>query len=239
VSRALLAVLAVGVGAAATADPTLAHRAVGIRLGDHPAFVRVVVDFVEGPLRFHEAEATDPFPFGEGRARLRVTFPRIRTQAAPVTALGVSVRVSQGTNEITVHVAAQPRRFKYVAYFVLSDPDRLVIDLWKAAPPTPAAVVRVAPDGCLTLDRFSVLRERVTAAGRERNLFEHSHVVRVRGSDGRVVAERPVTSVAGRWTVSFPYRVTRTQPGTLEAAALSARDGALDCIVQARVTLRP
>jgi len=231
--------LAAWLAVSPSADPATAHRAIGIRVGEHPAFVRVVVDFTDGRLRFHEVDATDPSPFGDGRGRLRVSSPGIRTQASPVTAVGVRVRITQGMNEVNVHVEAQPRRFKYLAYFVLSAPERLVIDLWKARPPTPPAEVRRAPDRCLTLERFSVVSGRVTAAGGERNLFEHSHVVRVRGLDGRVVAERPVTSAAGRWSVTFPYRVLRAQPGTLEAVALSAKDGALDCIVQVRVMLRP
>jgi len=227
------AVVSVGV------EPAAAHHAVGVRLGNHPAFVRVVVDFNEGPLRFHEVDSTDPQPFGDGLARLRISAPGIRTSAPRVTALGVRVLIRQGTGQIFVQLETQPRRFKYLSYFVLSAPDRLVIDLWKAGPPVRAAEIRRAPDRCLTLARFSVASGRVTASGRERNLFEHSHVVRVRGSNGRILAERPVTSAGGRWSVSFPYRAGRSQPGTLEAAALSAKDGALDCIVQVRVTLRP
>src|SRR6266508_4300358 len=219
------------------AQTAAAHRAVGIRLGDHPAFVRVVVDFVQGPVEFNQVESTDPFPF-DGHATVRVDFPGISTQASPRTALGVSVRITQGANQIFVRIDAQPRRFKYLSYFVLSGPDRLVIDLWKAAPPVPAAEIRRAPDRCLTLATFSVAGGRVRASGTERNLFEHGLVVRVRGSDGRIVAEKPETG-QGTWSTNFPYRVAATQPGTLEAVALSAKDGALVCIVQVRVTLRP
>jgi hypothetical protein len=238
---ALLATVAAAASLAmpATADAGAAHRAVGVRIGEHPAFVRVVVDFAEGPVRFHEVEATDPSPFADGRVTLRVDFPGIRTQAAPVRARGVDVQLTQGADRIFIRTRASLRRFKHMGYFVLSGPDRLVIDLWKAAPPTPAAEVRRAPDRCLALERFSTASGRVSAAGRERNLFEHSHVVILRRADGRAVAERPVTSAGGRWSVSFPYSVSSTQAGTLEAVAFSAKDGALDCIVQVRVTLRP
>jgi hypothetical protein len=61
----------------------------------------------------------------------------------------------------------------------------------------------------------------------------------LRRTNGSIAAERPVTSAGGRWSVTFPYRVTSVQAGTLEGAALSAKDGALECIVQVRVTLRP
>jgi hypothetical protein len=219
-----------------SAQAAVAHRAVGIRFGDHPAFVRVVVDFVEGPVEFNEVESTDPFPF-DGRAQLRIDFPGIRAQASPRTALGVSVRITQGTNQIFVKIDTQRTRFKYLSYFVLTGPDRLVIDLWKSAPPVPAAEIRRAPDRCLTLERFSVTPGRVTASGRERFLFEHGLVVRIRNAAGRKIAEKPETGPT--WSTSFPYRVLRTQPGTLEAVALSAKDGQLVCIVQVRVTLRP
>ncbi len=240
--RVLCAALALALAslaaAALTAGTAMAHRAVGVRVGDNLAFVRVVVDFTEGPLRFHEVDATDPQPFGDGVARLRVSSPGIRTSAARVTALGVRVLVRQGTGSIFIEVEAQPQRFKYVSYFVLSGPERLVIDLWKAVPPVPGAQIRRAPDRCLTLGRFSVRGGRVTASGRERNLFEHSLVVLIRGAGGRLIRELPVTGVSGRWNAAFPYTVGRPQAGTLEAVALSAKDGALDCIVQVRVTLR-
>ncbi len=239
-ARLAAALLVVACAAVSLAiEPAGAHHAVGVRLGDHAAFVRMVVDFTQGPLRFHEVDATDPQPFGDGLARLRVSSPGIRTSAPRTTAYGVRVLFRQGAGQIFVQLEAQPRRFKYLSYFVLSGPDRLVIDLWKGAPPVPGAQIRTARDRCLTLARFSVASGRVTASGRERNLFEHSHVVRLRGSNGRLVAERPVTSAGGRWSVSFPYATLRAQPGTLEAVALSAKDGALDCIVQVRVTLRP
>ncbi len=115
-------------------ESVAAHRAVGVRLGNQPGFVRVVVDFTEGPLRFHQVDATDPQPFGDGLARLRVSFPGIRTSAPRVTALGVRVLIKQGTGQILVQLETPPRRFKYLSYFVLSAPERLVIDLWKAEP---------------------------------------------------------------------------------------------------------
>jgi hypothetical protein len=234
--RLLVTAVAAGCASApGSAEASSAHLALRVRIGDHPAFVRAVVDFTDGRLRFQEVEATDPFPFRDGRVALRVDVPGVRTQAAPARAHGIIVRLAQARNRVFVAVTATPRRFKYIDHFLLSRPERAVIDLWKAAPPTPAAEVRRGRDGCLTLAAFSVAGGRVTAAGRERNLFEHNHVVSLRGANGAIVAERPVTSSGGRWRVSFPYRVPRSQAGTLEGVALSARDGALACIVQARV----
>jgi hypothetical protein len=43
---------------------------------------------------------------------------------------------------------------------------------------------------------------------------------------------------AGRWSAKLRYRTTRRQFGTLEGVAASAKDGALACLVQERVTLR-
>ena len=181
------------------------------------------------------------------RPRTRVRFPPPPLPArdlapahagAPISGRGSGHSSGRAEASIFVQIEAPRRRFKYVSYVVLSGPERLVADLWKAAPPVRAAQIRRAPDRCLTLGRFSVAGGRVTAAGRERNLFEHSLVVRIRGRDGRLVRERPATAASGRWNVAFSYTVGRSQAGTLEAVALSARDGALDCIVQVRVTLR-
>jgi hypothetical protein len=145
------------------------------------------------------------------------------------------VRVLQGRNRITVKLTAAPHRFKYVSYVSLRNPERLVVDLWKSAPPVAAAQIRRAPDGCLALTRFDVSARHAAAAGTERNLFEHAFVVRLRAADGRVLAQQPRTSAAGRWISSFRYPAVRRQAGTLEAVAESAKDGALVCLVQMRV----
>ena len=41
--------------------------------------------------------------------------------------------------------------------------------------------------------------------------------------------------MARRWSTNFGYRSVARQTGTLEAVALSAKDGTLDCLVQVRV----
>jgi hypothetical protein len=210
--------------------------ATGIRVGDHPAFVRVVVDFTGGSLLAGEVVAADPQPFGDGVVRLPLTRPGVRTTAAPVTAQGVTTRVRQGAGRIVIRLAGARRRFKYVGYTALHAPERLVIDLWKSAPPSAAAEVRTAPDGCLSLQRARVTASRVTARGRELDLFEHSLVVRLRRAGGRIAAQRATTAAAGRWSTRFGYAAGR-QTGTLEAVALSAKDGTLDCIVQVRARL--
>ena len=209
------------------------------RIADHPAFVRAVVDFAHGEIRrpSEMLVATDPEPFGDGIARVRLGQRGVRTTARTVRAHGVTVRVLQGRNRITVRLAAAPHRFKYVSYTSLHNPERLVVDLWKSAPPVAAAQIRRAPGGCLELTRYDVSARHAAAAGTERNLFEHAFVVRLRAADGGVLAQLPRTSARGRWTSSFRYPAERRQAGTLEAVAESAKDGALVCLVQVRVRI--
>jgi hypothetical protein len=227
------ALLASAVPASADAALT-AHR---IRVGDHAAFVRVVVDFSGGRVLAGEVVATDPDPFGDGVVRLPLTHRGVRTTAAPVAAHGVSARVSRRSGRIVIRLAGAPRRFKYARVSSLQSPGRLVVDLYKSAPPSAAATILVAPDRCLSLGRATVSGRRVRAAGGEGELFEHSLVVRVRRRGGRILGQRPVTAAAGRWSTSFRVPGAGRQAGTLEAVALSAKDGTLDCLVQLRVRL--
>ena len=74
----------------------------------------------------------------------------------------------------------------------------------------------------------------MTASGRERDLFEHSLVVRLRRTGGAIHRQKAETAPDRRWTTSFAYP-RRRGSGTLEAVALSAKDGTLDCLVQVRV----
>jgi hypothetical protein len=234
--RNVTLVLAGTVAPLAVADTAAARlTATGIRVGDHPGFVRVVVDFTGGTVLTGEVVATDPNPFGDGVVRLPLSHRRVRTTAAPVNALGVSASIRQRRGRIVIRLAGAPRRFKYVGYHAQSNPQRLVIDMIKSAPPVPAAEVLTGAGGCLTLRNFAVTNRRVRASGRERDLFEHSLVVRLRRADGRIHAQRPETAPNRRWSTSFRYPRTRRRAGTLEAVALSAKDGTLDCLVQARV----
>jgi hypothetical protein len=75
---------------------------------------------------------------------------------------------------------------------VLHSPERLVIDLWKARPPRPAAEFR-SPRGRLPQHRQlrRLHRARVTANGAETDLFEHMFQANVRNRKGRVVGRVP------------------------------------------------
>lgn len=233
---AVAAVLAGLVVAAPDAVPEAAPlTATGIRIADHPGRVRVVVDFTGGRVIPGEVVASDPNPFRDGVVRLPLSRRRVRTIAAPAQGHGVSARVIQGSGRIVIRLEGAPRRFKYVGYRALSSPQRLAIDLYESGPPAPAAEIRRAPDGCLSLRRFDVGRRSVIASGRERDLFEHSLVVRLRRANGRIHEQRGATAANRRWRTSFHYPRTRRRTGTLEAVALSAKDGTLDCLTQVRV----
>lgn len=208
-----------------------ALTATRVRAGVHPAFVRAVVDFTGGRIEINDVNAEDPNPF-DGTARLEMRSPGIGTSAAPLSALGIRVTVARGGPGLVIRITAAPRRFKYVSYFALRAPTRLAVDLWYAAPSVSA---RYGRSGCLTLASYSVGPSSVRAAGTERDLFEHSFVLRLRGARGGLVKQKPVTAV-GPWSGQMTYSAPR-QRGTLEAVALSAKDGALDCLVQVPVTL--
>jgi hypothetical protein len=235
--RVLVALLtALSCGALAP-QASVALTAREIRIGDHPGFVRVVVDFTGGRVEAGEVVATDPNPFPDGFVRLPLTRAGVRTTADPVRAHGVFARIAQNSGRITIRLTGADRRFKYVGYFAQHTPERLVLDLFKARPPVDAAEILRGRDGCLRLTDHMVTSRHVDAEGRERNLFEHSLVVRLRRTNGRIHRQKPETAVQGRWSTSFDYPAAQRQDGTLEAVALSAKDGTLDCLVQVRVRM--
>jgi hypothetical protein len=224
-----------GVVLAPSASAALTARE--IRIGDHAGFVRVVIDFTGGRVEPGEVVATDPNPFPDGSVRLPLTRAGVRTTADPVREHGVFARIAQGSGRITIRLTGADRRFKYVHYFALHTPERLVLDLYEARPPSDAAEILRGRGGCLRLTDHTVTRNRVRAEGRARNLFENSLVVRLRRNGGRIHRQQPETAFMRRWETDFAYPPARRQTGTLEAVALSAKDGTLDCLVQVRVRM--
>lgn len=211
-----------------------------IRIGDHPAFVRVVIDFSGGVVRQPNVFATDPGPFFDGVARVEISKNGIDTNAAAKAAFGVRARLMQQTNRIVLRLSAADRRFKYLGYDILHAPERLVLDLWKARPPVPAAVFTSAPQGgCLTIGSHTVGAGTATASGTEHGVFEHMFQAKLRKVGGQVARSVGVTSSGGNWSRTFSYSVAVQQAGTLEAVDFSEKDGSLTCIAQVRVTLRP
>jgi hypothetical protein len=184
-----------------------------IRIANHPAFVRVVVDFTGGRVQPGEVNATDPNPFPDGFVRLPLGWPGVRTTADSVRDEGVFARIAQTNNRrITIRMTGTDRRFKYVHYSALRGPERLVLDLYKSRPPMHAAEIVRGRRGCLTLDNLQVTPDRVTA-------------------------DEPETAFTRTWSTDFTYPPATRQAGTLEAVALSAKDGTLDCVVQVRVRM--
>jgi len=209
--------------------------AVGIRLGDHPAYVRVVVDFTGATFSGRAVEATDPNPF-DGTAAVTVSRRGVRALVHSRNAYGIRVRLVRVGDRLSVRLRAGERRFKYLSYVVVTH-NRLAIDLWKSAPPSSGAQNRRGAEGCLVLKHWRVLRGAVRASGLERSLFEHQFQLIVRASNGRILGRRSVAAASGRWRSHVRYRSRRRQVGTLESVDLSAKDGALVCIAQVRVTL--
>jgi len=228
-----LAMAAVPVAHAGPAPLT----ATSIRVGTHPGYIRVVVEFTGARVQPGEVLATDPSPYRDGFVRLGLMRPGVKTTAEPVDQHGVFARIAQGSGRITIRLTGADRRFKYVGYFALHSPERLVIDLYKARPPSEAAEITRGRGGCLTLREHIVERRRISASGRERGLFEHSLALVLRRHDGRIHKLRAATAFERHWSVGFRYPRIARQTGTLEAVSTSAKDGTLDCLVQTRVRM--
>jgi hypothetical protein len=215
-------------------------RATSIQIGDHPAFVRVVVRFAGGTLGANDAEAVDPDPF-DGVGRMVVVHAGIGTGAADVTRLGVAARVRQGSGRLRVRVAAATGRFKYLAYTQLHGPERLAIDLYKSRPPFPAGAIPSGAGGCLTITQQAGAPGHVTAKGTAQGIFENQFTLDVRNAAGRVKGTKHVSfgTTAPNWQDTVNYSVAQSQTGTLEAVDFSARDGSLSCLAQVAVPLAP
>jgi hypothetical protein len=234
-----VAVLVLAVASVLPAAASAALTATQIRIGNHPAFVRVVVDFTGGTLHRNDVESPDPQPF-DGRARVRVTRVGIASGAAAVTREGVTARIVQRSGSIVLQLSARRHRFKYLEHGVLHSPERLVVDLWRSRPPTAAAEFPTAPQGgCLSIDNYDALPGRVRADGSENGLFEHMFQMNVRNQKGRVVGTRPVTASAGHWHRTVPFDIGVAQKSTVEVVDFSEQDGSLICIAQLRATLAP
>jgi hypothetical protein len=235
----VLATIGAILGASAAADARVSLTAVGIRIGEHPAFVRVVVDFADGRLVTGTTIARDPDPLDDGTVRITMHGRNARAQAPRAHGAGLRARVERCRNRLLVTVSAAPRRFKYAGYSVFHHGERLVIDLYKSAPPPSGAFTRFGRPGCLAVGTVAVRSGRMTATGTERGVFEHSFPMRLWSATGTPLGQRVVQAARGRWRATVRYRIGRPQTGILEAVELSAKDGALACLAQLPVALRP
>jgi Immunoglobulin-like domain of bacterial spore germination len=215
----------------AVAGASYGPTATSVRMGDHPGYVRVVVDFTG-------TVWPDHFVFDHlwtKKARMHFEHPNYLTWTSGGAGQGVHVRLQPEPEGLQLFMDYAPYRFKYASYSVVGG-NRLAIDLWKSAPPSTSPRVRAFPRGCLTLQKWTITPGSVSAHGTEHGVFEHQFQVVVRGANGKVLGRQ--TGVHGpHWSTTVPYRATHRQAGTLEAAAFSPKDGALSCIAQTRVTL--
>jgi hypothetical protein len=204
--------------------------ATGVRIGDHPAYVRVVVDF-NGRIPANQVVFDRLWT---RTAALHVARPNMGTWTNGASGQGVRVSLQPATQRLNIGMSFAARRFKYVSYAIVTG-NRLAIDLWKSAPPSRLAR-QSFPRGCLSIRTLKITNGSITASGTERNVFEHQFQVVVRGANGTVLGRR--TAVHGpNWSTTVRYHSTKRQAGTLEAVALSPKDGSLACISQERVTL--
>jgi hypothetical protein len=201
----------------------------------YPNVVRATLAFQGGRLGPSSVFASDPTPFADGRAAVRVNGAR-----GPARLLRVgqtNIRSSQSGPRLLIRFAAPPRRFKYFGYLFSKDRKRLVLNLWKSAPPRSPAPVGAGR--CLVLQHWVVGAGSATVRGTERGLFEHMFLIRIRDRRGTILATRGVAAVGGRWRAKITYHAASAQAGTLEAVDTSEADGSLVCLAEVRVKLRP
>jgi hypothetical protein len=235
--RRVLSVVLTSLALVVLAVPAVAGggTVVAVRIADHPGYVRVVLDVTAGTISSGQVTATDPSPV-DGSAALVVVRSGIATAVPHASGDGIAVTLNGGAGRARVTLHSAKGRFKYLSYAVVGG-NRLAIDLWKSAPPSNAAEIRSGTGGCLTLTSAKVVPYLASASGTDRNLFENQFNVVLRGANGAVLASRHMAAT-GAWSAQLSYLADRRQAGTLEADALSAKDGALVCLVQLRVTVQ-
>ena len=211
--------------ALAGAAPQL--TATNVRIGDHPAFVRVVVDF-NRKIPAREVEAVS---FGGTAATVSLNHAGVTTQTSGRTGDGVQVALQPGTQMLHISMSFVAHRLKYLSYAVVTG-NRLAIDLWKSHPPKHPTQTC---DG-LSLGSSHVKHGVVTASGTEQGIFENQFDVVVRGAHGKVLGRKHVFG-PGSWSAKVSYKAGHRQAGTLEAVAFSSKDVAIACLAQKRVTL--
>jgi hypothetical protein len=236
--RPIVVLAALMLVVALPASASAALTAKRIRVAGHTGFVRVVIDFTGGTLGFNEVDLAAGNIDAQGRARLEITKAGALTTAAAVNVGRTRVSVARVANGLRVRIGASRHRFKFLGYSVLHSPERLVIDLYRRA-----SHAQLAAGGCLKiLPTTTSTSGRVTVRGTVvTRIFENTFRVRLRRSDGAVVSAKTVTAATptGPWTTQLRHSVATRQTGLVEAIVYSAKDGAVQCLYQRPVTLRP
>ncbi len=217
--------------ASAASSATL--TATGVHITDHPAYVEAVVDFSGPGLALGQVRATDSNP-SDGTRGVLVSYPNVASHVSPVIMQGLGVWVVEVPYGLSVGIGALPGAFKYLSYS-LGGSHELVIEVWKSAF-APAGDIFRGQGGCLTLSGVTAAPGTVSADGSARALFENQFHVVLRDAFGAVLASRSVSAIE-RWRVTLHYTAPQGQGGYFEAAANSAKDGALGCLVQRALAL--
>ena len=205
--------------------------ATNVRIGDHPAYVRVVVDF-NGTVSANEVEAGF---VTRTMAAARLNHPGVVTSTRGGRGSGVIAALQPATQGLNIALNYAPRRFKYLSYAVVGG-NRLAMDLWKSSPP-PAGRAFSYGRRCLSIKNWSVVKGGlISASGTERGVFENTFRVVVRGANGKVLGRRLVVQ-GSPWSTRVKYTAAHRQIGTLEAAAFSPKDGSLACLYEVRASL--
>ena len=236
----LLFVLLVGMASDARAGGTL--TATGVQVAGRHADVQIVVTFTGPALSAAQLTATDPNPY-DGAAAMLVSSSGAGTRVAASKARGVTIGLRAVPGGLSIRMAAAAGAFKYLSYALAPQPagstvagEQLVIKLWRSVPVAPATKFR-AHDNCLTLKLLATPKPgTLTATGAASGLFENQFRIVLRDPTGRVLASRSV-SADGPWRFSLRYSAAQAEDGTFEAAAFSAKDGALICLAQTFVQL--
>lgn len=228
--RGITVVAVVGLLALPALAGAASHlTATGVRIDDHPEYVQVVVHFNK-KVPSREVEAGR---FGATAATVRLAHPGVTTQVSGGTGAGVRAALQPGTQMLLISMSFAPHRLKYLSYAVVTTRS-LAIDLWKSAPP---ASPTQTCEG-LSIGSWHVSKGSVSVHGTEYHVFENQFQVAVRGTNGEVLGGKTAHG-PGSWSTTVPYTAAHRQIGTLEAVAFSAKDGAVECLVQRRVTLPP
>lgn len=180
--------------------------ATGVRVGNHAAYVRVVVDF-NGRVPVNQVEFDHLWT---RTAALHIAHPGIATSTSGASGQGVRVALQPATQGLNIGLSFAARRFKYVSYAVDPRGNRLAIDLWKRTPPPRGGGFGYRM--CLQIRSWHVSKGSVSVTGVERGVFEHMFRVVVRGSNGKVLGKRSVAH-SGLWSTTVPYRAARRQAG--------------------------
>ena len=212
----------------ALAGATSQLNATKVRIGDHPAFVRVVVDF-NGNVSKSEVVAG---AVTKTLATVRLNRSGATTSTSGASGDGVRASIQAATQGLNIAMNFASRKFKYISYIT---PDaRLVMDLWKSAPPKKPIATCV---GFVLTSRSVAPAGVVNVSGSEHGVFENQFQVVVRGANGAVLSRKTGVRGPGTWSVHVRYHASHAQTGTVEAVALSPKDGAVECLTQASVML--